>query len=92
MHRDIVYEYPDSVQKLGHSPPCAVQGMYIKDRLITVQGHPEFTADIVEELLESRHERGIFDDAMFEDGMKRVRERHDGVAVGAAFIRFLLEE
>nr|OQO18166.1 hypothetical protein B0A51_13349 [Rachicladosporium sp. CCFEE 5018] len=91
MHRDIVYEFPEGVESLGHSPRCDVQGMYIKHRLVTVQGHPEFTGDIVAELLDSRHERGIFDDAMYEDGMKRVRKPHDGIAVGAAFIRFLLE-
>ncbi|KAK5688454.1 hypothetical protein LTS10_000432 [Elasticomyces elasticus] len=91
MHHDIVYTYPESVEPLGHSPRCDVQGMYTKGRLITVQGHPEFTGDIVEELLENRHARGIFDDAMFKDGMERVRKHHDGVAVGAAFIRFLLE-
>lgn len=92
MHRDIVYEYPASVEKLGHSPRCDVQGMYAKNRLITVQGHPEFNGDVVSELLENRHERGIFDNAMYEDGMSRVRKHHDGVAVSAAFIRFLFEE
>lgn len=92
MHRDIVYTYPDSVEHLGSSPRCNVQGMYVRNRIITVQGHPEFNGDIVTELLENRHEKGIFDDAMFKDGMTRVRNHHDGVAVGAAFIRFLLEE
>ncbi|KAK4544462.1 hypothetical protein LTR36_004353 [Oleoguttula mirabilis] len=92
MHRDIVYVYPDSVEKLGHSDRCEVQGMYAKARLITVQGHPEFSADIVSELLENRHDKGIFDDAMYKDGMSRVQKHHDGVAVGAAFIRFMLED
>lgn len=92
MHRDIVYTYPDSVEKLGHSDRCEVQGMYTKGRLITVQGHPEFNGDIVSELLENRHEKGIFDDTMYKDGMSRVRKHHDGVAVGAAFIRFMLED
>lgn len=92
MHRDIVYEYPKGIEPLGHSPRCGVQGMYAKNRLITVQGHPEFNADIVSELLINRHDKGIFDDAMYADGMKRVRNHHDGVAVSAAFIRFLLEE
>jgi GMP synthase-like glutamine amidotransferase len=91
MHRDIVYVYPQSVIPLGHSPRCEVQGMYQKGRLITVQGHPEFDGDVVQELLENRHNQGIFDDAMFKDGISRVRKHHDGVAVAAAFIRFLLE-
>lgn len=92
MHRDIVYVYPDSVEPLGYSDRCEVQGMYAKGRLITVQGHPEFTGDVVSELLEKRHEQGIFNDAMYEDGISRVRKHHDGVAVGAAFIRFMLED
>lgn len=92
MHRDIVYEYPEGTQPLGHSPRCDVQGMYIKNRVITVQGHPEFNGDIVSELLDSRHEKGIFDDAMYKDGMDRVRLHHDGVTIGAAFLRFLLED
>ncbi|RMY50595.1 hypothetical protein D0865_06812 [Hortaea werneckii] len=92
MHQDIVYAYPSSVEPLGHSPRCQVQGMYSKSRLITVQGHPEFNGDIVSELLERRHESGIFNDHMYNDGMSRVRNHHDGVAVGAAFIRFMMEE
>lgn len=92
MHRDIVYEYPEGIELLGHSPRCDVQGMYAKNRLITVQGHPEFTGDIVSELLENRHDKGIFDDKMYKEGMERVRKHHDGVAVGAAFIKFVLEE
>lgn len=92
MHRDIVYEYPPGTEALGHSPRCDVQGMYIKGRLITIQGHPEFNGELVAELLDNRHERGIFDDAMYKEGMERVRNPHDGVVVGAAFLRFLREE
>jgi GMP synthase-like glutamine amidotransferase len=92
MHRDVVYTSPPSIELLGHSPRCDVQGMYEKKRLITVQGHPEFNGDIVSELLENRHEKGIFDDGTYKDGMDRVRKHHDGVAVSAAFIRFMLEQ
>lgn len=92
MHRDIVYVYPEHVEPLGHTARCEVQGMYVKHRLITVQGHPEFNRDVVSELLEARHDSGIFDDAMFNDGMSRVRQHHDGIPVAAAFLRFLLEK
>lgn len=92
MHLDIVYEYPAGVEALGSSPTCSVQGMYARGRLITVQGHPEFNQQIVSEILASRHERGIFDDAKFEDGMARVGKEHDGVTVGKAFLRFLLDD
>ncbi|KAF1989198.1 class I glutamine amidotransferase-like protein [Aulographum hederae CBS 113979] len=92
MHTDIVYDWPPGVEKLGSSDRCEVQGMYQKGSLITVQGHPEFTQQIVTELLESRHASGVFDDALFKSGMERVGNKHDGVAVGAAFLKFVLEE
>lgn len=92
MHRDVVYDYPAGVEELGSSPKCLVQGMYIEGRVITVQGHPEFNQEIVTELLEARHEQGIFDDETYEDGMARVGKAQDGVVVARAFLRFLLEE
>ena len=91
MHQDIVYDYPDEVEHLGHTDRCEVQGMYVKNRLITVQGHPEFNGEVVSELLQRRHDQGIFNDEMYDEGMSRVQKQHDGTAVGAAFLRFLLE-
>lgn len=91
MHRDIVYTYPKGVEPLGHSPRCDVQSMYAKGRLITVQGHPEFTGTIVREVVESRHKMGIFDDSLYKDALARVDNQHDGVAIAQAFLRFLLE-
>lgn len=64
----------------------------MKGKMISVQGHPEFNEAIVRELLETRHQQGIFDDKTYEDAMSRVAKHHDGVAVAAAFLRFLLEE
>jgi hypothetical protein len=92
MHKDIVYGFPSSVEEIGYSPVCDNQGMYIKDKLITVQGHPEFTKEIVEEILKSRHSKGVFTDMVFEDAMKRLTDHDDGIIVGQAFLRFLLEE
>ena len=92
MHRDIVYECPKGVEGLGASPRCSVQGMYVKGRVITVQGHPEFNQQIMTEILEARHDQGIFNDELYEDGMARAGKHHDGVVVSSAFLRFLLED
>ena len=91
MHRDAVYEYPPGVEELAYTQGCNVQGMYIAKRVITVQGHPEFTEEIVRELLKTRHKSGILDDATFEDAIGRVDKRQDGVVVAQAFLRFLLQ-
>lgn len=91
MHRDAVFEYPTGVEHLAYTAGCKVQGMYIAKRLITVQAHPEFNEEIVRELLEARHDLGIFDDDTFADAMSRVDKSQDGVVAAQAFLRFLLD-
>lgn len=92
MHRDIVFAYPPDVEELGSNAICKVQGMYIPRRLLTVQGHPEFTEEIMTEILEARNAMGVFDDAAFADAMLRVVKPHDGLVVSKAFLRFLLDD
>ncbi|KAG9237811.1 class I glutamine amidotransferase-like protein [Amylocarpus encephaloides] len=92
MHRDIIYECPPEVERLAYTDKCAVHGMYVPRRLITVQGHPEFTGDIMKDILVARHKQGLFDDALFEDALGRFDEDHDGVVTATAFLKFLLEE
>jgi hypothetical protein len=91
MHRDSVFEYPPGTIPLAHTDICAVQGMYIPKRMISVQGHPEFTEDMVSAILKTRHDGGIIGDGLFEDAMNRVGDDHDGVAIAQAFMRFLRE-
>lgn len=91
MHRDIVYDYPSAVEQLGGTSCCAVQAMYQKNRLISVQGHPEFNGDIISEILQRRYDQGIFNEAMYNEAMSRAQTHHDGVKVSAAFLRFLME-
>lgn len=92
MHRDIVSVYPKEVTPLGSSPRCTVQGMYIARKLITVQGHPEFNGEMMAEILTVRNKQGIFSDEQFGEAIKRADILHDGVAIGAAFLKFLLED
>lgn len=91
MHKDIVYYYPQGVEDLAWSDKCKVQSMYIPKRVITVQGHPEFNEAIVRELLDTRREQNILDEATYRDAIARVTKPHDGVLVGEAFLRFLQE-
>ncbi|KAL2887087.1 putative glutamine amidotransferase-like proteinC13C5.04 [Ceratocystis lukuohia] len=92
MHRDIVPEPPRGSTLLSHTKICGVQGLYKAGKYITVQGHPEFTPALVTEVVEARHSRGIFDDDMYQDAMKRINDPQDGVAIAKAFIRFLRNE
>ncbi|RAH44509.1 type 1 glutamine amidotransferase [Aspergillus brunneoviolaceus CBS 621.78] len=91
MHQDIAYGYPSEVISLGSSPRCAVQGMYIPGKLITVQGHPEFREDIMDELITLRTASGLFSPEMSKDASGRAGLPHDGVAITVAFLKLVIE-
>ncbi|RDA89352.1 hypothetical protein CP532_6127 [Ophiocordyceps camponoti-leonardi (nom. inval.)] len=91
MHRDIVVDFPPDAVPLGSNSFCSVQNMYQPGRYLTVQGHPEFTDDIISEILFNRHTVGIFSDEVYEDGIRRAALPHDGVSVGRAFLKFMRE-
>jgi GMP synthase-like glutamine amidotransferase len=92
MHQDIVFSLPPNVISLGSSPRCEVQGMYAPRRFITVQGHPEFNGEILTEIVRVRAATGVFKEVFAQDALDRAYNEHDGVAIGAMFLRFLLEE
>lgn len=89
MHRDIVAEFPQGAIPLGSNAICTVQAMYSPGKYITVQGHPEFTGEIVTEVVTNRHNVGVFSDEMYTDAIKRATIPHDGIAIARAFVKFL---
>lgn len=91
MHRDVITRAPMGTEILGSTPLCQIQGLYAQKRLISLQGHPEFTGDIAREILEIRKKSGIITHAIFAEMIRRVNDKHDGVIVACAFLNFLRE-
>jgi GMP synthase (glutamine-hydrolysing) len=91
MHRDAVHSVPKGFSNLGSSPRCEVQGLYLPERVLSLQAHPEFDAFVMGSLLDKRHADGIFDDETYTDGMGRSQVEHDGPVVSETILRFLLE-
>lgn len=90
MHQDIVIDSPRlPVKSLGSTAICTNQIFSKSNRLLSVQGHPEFTNAMVAEILKMRHNRGVLSVAAFKEAMRRVDTPHDGDVVGVAFILFL---
>ncbi|KAI0067118.1 class I glutamine amidotransferase-like protein [Artomyces pyxidatus] len=93
MHRDHVPDVPPSFHLLGSTPIAPVQGMVrFADaaepaealppiHILTLQGHPEFTASIVKELVDIRSASGIIDATTAESARSRADWRNDGVSV-----------
>jgi len=92
MHKDIIFECPPGLEVLAYNEMCAIQGMYQKGRIISVQGHPEYTEEIVREMLEIRHASGILNDEIYNYAKANVGRSHDGVVVTQAFLRFVMED
>lgn len=91
-HQDIVVSCPQGVDNLGSTPRCAVQGMYQRGNFISLQGHPEFTEEVVREILQKKQTDGLLGQETYEDGIQRVALEHDGMLVGRLFWRFMLED
>lgn len=92
MHRDQVFGLPAGAELLASTDKCMNHGFIIPKRVITVQGHPEFTEDIMEEILELRHESGLFTDEVYQSGKTRNGDNHDGVLMAQAFLKFLRDQ
>lgn len=92
MHRDIAYEVPEGCVNLGSSAICEIHGLYRAGRIFSVQGHPEYDEFVVSKLIETRHAMGVFDDQLSKDGLSRAGKPHDGLVVGEAICKFLLDD
>lgn len=80
-HKDIVYGLPVTLgsshsllakttfQGLGSTAKCSIQGLITEEgpiKVLTFQGHPEFTTEQALRILEIDLEKGIMDKATFE--------------------------
>lgn len=80
-HRDIVYGLPvtsgsthsfltsTTFQSIGSTAKCSIQGLITEEgpiKILTFQGHPEFSTDEALKILEIDVEKGIIDQAAFE--------------------------
>jgi hypothetical protein len=106
MHRDHVPVVPPSFHLLGSTDLTRNQGMVrFSDsdarlpgpddpipqiHILTVQGHPEFTTGIVNNIITVRREGGAMDKDTAEDGWARAGERNDGDSIGRVIWDVLL--
>ena len=106
MHRDHVPSLPPSFHLLGSTTQTKNQGMVqFSDpdaripmpgglipqiHVLTLQGHPEFNAGFMKQLIGEWGERGVMDKDTVEDGLNRADERNDGVNIAKVIWEVLL--
>jgi GMP synthase-like glutamine amidotransferase len=100
MHQDYVSRAPTVHTAPGMLSPRAkvhvwastdhteIQGLYMRDRLFTTQGHLGFDENMVKRQIEIRQEKGSVDDGQGEEGKEYAHMRHDGLVVARALVRF----
>ncbi|MYM56469.1 type 1 glutamine amidotransferase [Thalassovita mangrovi] len=87
-HQDQVVEAPEGAEVIASNDFCANAGLLYGDTIMTVQPHPEFTARMIEGLLEHRAP-GVLPEAMIEEigkqGDRPVHDREFGDRMAAFF-------
>ncbi|KAL3427508.1 glutamine amidotransferase-like protein C13C5.04-like protein 3 [Phlyctema vagabunda] len=101
MHVDHVVQLPtnasskglieddSSVVCWGSSDLIPIQGVYIREKLFTSQGHLGYDEKMVKKHIDSRFEKGLIEDEkQAEEAKEKAGLEHDGVKVAAAILRF----
>ncbi|TRM60999.1 class I glutamine amidotransferase-like protein [Schizophyllum amplum] len=88
MHRDHVPDVVPGFRLLGSTPICRNHGMvkYADTdpqsiHILTVQGHPEFTAQMVDKIVDARAQGGVLDARTAQDYATRRAWTNDGVTI-----------
>ena len=74
-HQDQVTRLPEQMKLLGGSDFCPNYFCAIGDHALTIQGHPEFSRDFSDALMEFR--RNIIDEAIIDAGKRSLEARVD---------------
>lgn len=97
VHRDHVPKLPDNFALLGSTSVCAIQGMVrpasaskLSDvKIFCLQGHPEFSPDIVTEIINVREAKGILNKELADKSREYAAMHDEGVGIGATILRII---
>lgn len=89
-HGDCVTEVPSTARVIYSSQTCAVEMLRYGDRAITIQGHPEFTSNLIYHFHSKYCCRRNRQEECFQNILETyARERTDSDKIIEAFNRFL---
>ena len=84
MHQDIVEELPLDWTNLAESEKCKSQFAIYKNRYLCLQGHPEFTRDMIQEILNVRKH-------LFSQEYKTILNNLNNLVNSDIIVRFIVE-
>ncbi|GAA5964102.1 hypothetical protein JCM3765_000904 [Sporobolomyces pararoseus] len=100
MHQDHVPELPEGFESLGSTDICPIHGMvkFVDSdgpktlenvSILTLQGHPEFNAKIVNEVIEIREKKGVFSKEFADASREDANQHDDGTQIGWKLLEIL---
>ncbi|UWP97526.1 type 1 glutamine amidotransferase [Aliiroseovarius crassostreae] len=75
-HQDQVTELPEGAEVIASTDFCANAAVIYGDRILTIQPHPEFTADLIAGLIEHRG-RGKVPDTLLDEAEQQLSTATD---------------
>lgn len=88
-HQDQVVAIPSETDVLASSDFCPFYMLQINDNFVTVQGHPEFSKNYFQSLIELRKQK--FDKKLYEQGVKSLQLKCDDRVFAGWIVNFLSE-
>lgn len=86
-HQDQVVEMPAEAVAWSTADYCPIAGFTVGERMLTMQGHPEFTPQLVSALYDSRRDR--LGDAAVDAAHATLRTPLSNDSIAAAIVRLI---
>ncbi len=86
-HQDQVMRMPDGAQLIASTPFCPVSGYVIGDKVLGLQGHPEFSKGYAKRLMQHREEK--LGAETFSGGIASLQQDLDTQLVARWMLNFL---
>ena len=95
VHSDVVISTPKSCFDIGYTDVCEDQGVYNKKNVLTFQGHPEFSVQVLRDLISDKHKAGGFGNLPPGHTVETVRgsldNRIDDDVIGVIILNFIAQ-
>lgn len=86
-HQDQIVEVPQGAQVIGSSDFCANAALVYGDKILSIQPHPEFTAEILGDIIRLRG-KGVVPDPLLNGASKRLDTPTDSEAFADRMSKF----
>lgn len=86
-HQDQVVEVPEGAQVIGSNEFCANAALVYGDNILTIQPHPEFTAEILSDIINLRG-KGVVPDSLLHEASSRLDAPTDSQAFADRMAQF----